>query len=240
MSMVDLSAEFDKRKPWTTKYIIDGKVYGDGNFDFSSDNRLGLFFNHFQNISSVLELGSLEGGHAFALARHPGVKRVVGIEGRADSCEKARFVQDVLQVKNIEFINASSLGMFEAVFCVGLLYHLPAPWILLKQVASVSHQLFIWTHYVEQQDTSVNGYGGSWYQEQGIQDPLSGMSQKSFWPTLDALKEMLADNGFDKTEIINQNSLHPHGPEVTLVATRSAERVFRLTFLQKIRQRFGW
>ena len=244
--MFDLNAEFDKRKPWITRYVIDGQRYGDGEFDASNDPRLDLFFSRFQNISDILELGSLEGGHTFALSSRPGVQRVVGIEGRADNYEKARFLQDVLKVANVEFIAAnlekfdiSSLGTFDAVFCVGILYHLPAPWKLLRQIARVSSRLFIWTHYAEKGNTRVKGYDGLWYREQGMQDPLSGMSHRSFWPTLKALQKMLGDCGFDRTEIIQSNVSHPHGPEVLLAATQSGIPTRHTIRRQRVKRMFG-
>lgn len=222
----NLDEEFEKRSPWVTKFIIDGKEFG-GDFDALNDKRLEWFFQYFPDASTILELGSLEGGHTIGLSQRPQVKRVLGIEGRESNMHKAQFVQQLLNIDNIEFINANlektnlmRWGQFDAVFCAGLLYHLPNPWSLIEQISQVSKNLFIWTHYADpaKADKVVNGYRGMLYQEGGAVDPLSGMSASSFWPTLGALTEMLKHHGFTAINIIEDDALHPHGPAITLVA----------------------
>jgi 2-polyprenyl-3-methyl-5-hydroxy-6-metoxy-1,4-benzoquinol methylase len=87
------------------------------------------------------------------LARHAGVQRVVGIEGRQPSIDRAQFVKWVLGISNVNFVrtnlerlNLSHLGRFDVVFCVGVLYHMPEPWKLVEQIARVSNGIFLWTH----------------------------------------------------------------------------------------------
>jgi len=48
------------------------------------------------------------------------------------------------------------------------------------------------------------------------------MSATSFWPTWDELKRMLADHGFARIEVIVDDPHHPHGPCVTLAATKKS------------------
>jgi hypothetical protein len=47
-----------------------------------------------------------------------------------------------------------------------------------------------------------------------------GLSPVSFWPTRASLLQMLADNGFGKTTVIDDDPVHEHGPgpAITLVA----------------------
>ena len=96
---------------------------------------------------------------AFILAQHPGVKRVVALEGREANLRKARFVQELLQIPNVEFAQANlehadltRVWNFDAVFCCGLLYHLPEPWKLIEQCAAVAPLLFIWTQYAAENE----------------------------------------------------------------------------------------
>jgi hypothetical protein len=49
-------------------------------------------------------------------------------------------------------------------------------------------------------------------------DPLSGLSQESFWPTLDSLKNMLVQSGYRTVRVVQDQPQHPHGPAVTLAA----------------------
>src|SRR6187549_161567 len=119
----NLGAEFERLKPWITKFHLEGADYG-GNFDAMNDARIAQFFDIFPEAETVIELGSLEGGHSFALARNPSVKRVVAIEGREKNIEKAKLVQKILGDKKVEFtqgdlekLDFAQFGTFDAVFC---------------------------------------------------------------------------------------------------------------------------
>lgn len=225
MSELNIAKEFKKRRPWITKFVINGTEYG-GQFDAMNDPRVSQFKEHFPAARTILELGSLEGGHSLSLARYPDVEKVIAVDGRAANIEKSRLVNTLLGTSKVEFVEAnledvdlSTFGTFDAVYCVGLLYHLPKPWELIAQCARVSPNLFIWTQHAGDKETEVvNGFGGRWFRESGLQDPLSGLSKNSFWPTLDSLKKMLRENGFKTINIIEDNRDHPHGPAVTLTA----------------------
>src|SRR5688572_29514207 len=119
---MNLAEEFKAREPWVTKFAIDGVAYG-GNFDALNDARIAQFFEVFPAVKTVLELGSLEGGHSFALARRSSIEKVVAIEARRKSIENAKFVQKLLDDKKVEFIEAdlektdlARFGEFDAVF----------------------------------------------------------------------------------------------------------------------------
>lgn len=226
---MDLKAEFSKRAPWITHYEIDGVATG-GDFHALNDSRVGEFFETFPRVRNILELGSLEGGHTFTMARRPDVARVVGLDGRPTNIEKSRFMQQLFGVSRVEFAEAnlekaelSSFGKFDAVFCSGLLYHLPEPWKLIEQVPRVAPNLFIWTHYCD--DLAIDAANGDLkgrnYVEGDLQSPNSGMSATSFWLTLGSLTKTLTKNGFGKIRILENNLSHPEGPAVTLAATTS-------------------
>jgi SAM-dependent methyltransferase len=214
---------------WVTKFRIDEKEYG-GQFDAMNDGRISQFFQYFPGASTILELGALEGGHSFSLANQPVVKRVVAAEGRPSNIDKAHFVQSLIGSKKVEFVEADledfdllALGHFDAVFCSGLLYHLPEPWTLIERCAQVSPNLFIWTHYAGEDEVEkvVHGLRGKWHREGGLGDPLSGLSKKSFWPTLGSLINMLTKNGYRTVHLIENTLEHPNGLAVTLAATKA-------------------
>jgi SAM-dependent methyltransferase len=221
-----LTEEFDKLKPWVTKFVINGLSYG-GSYDAANDNRVKQFFQAFPDAQIILELGSLEGGHTFALARHPNVKKVVGVEGRKSNIEKAQFIKKILGIDNVDFrqvnleyTDLSSIGSFDAVFCVGVLYHLPKPWELLRKIPHVTKNLFVWTHYAPEHKANekISNYEGMQYKECGLSDPLSGLSNMSFWLTLDSLKRILYESGFRNLQEIENNPDSPNGPSITLAA----------------------
>jgi SAM-dependent methyltransferase len=227
---VDLRSEFAKREPWITRFVIDGVDYG-GQFVALADHRVDQFFECFPKVRTILDLGSLEGGQTFALARHPGVEHVVGLEARASNIEKTRFVQELLHISNARFVEADlektdlvSFGKFDAVFCSGLLYHLPEPWKLIDQIPQVASNLFIWTHYADdlQADRSMDGFNGKEYVEAGLDEPNAGMSPKSFWLTLGSLIKALTISGFQTIRIVENDLKHANGPALTLAATTAS------------------
>src|SRR5205814_8013602 len=134
----NLAEEFAKLGPWIYQFQIDGKIYG-GGISAVGDVRIERFLRFAPEAKTILELGSLEGAQSFILAQHPGVKRVVALEAREANLRKARFVQELLQIGNVEFARANlehadlhGFGNFDAIFCCGLLYHLPEPWKLIR------------------------------------------------------------------------------------------------------------
>lgn len=219
---------FRMRGPWITRFEIDGRQYG-GWYDGPADPRLDWFFGRFPRISTILELGALEGGHSTGMARRPHVERVVAIEGRQSNIVRARFAQQQTRSKKIEFILAdleqvdlSIWGKFDAVFCCGLLYHLPRPWELIERIGKASDRLFLSTHFVPDDQAKIrrNGIPGLMVGEHGLRDPLSGLSAQSFWPTLSGLERMLGASGYRVDPIFAEDRSHPNGPLVTLAAVK--------------------
>ena len=223
----NLIERFAELGPWIYQFEIDGQTYG-GGISAVGDERVERFFDFAPNPKSILELGSLEGAQSFILAQHPWVEHVVALEGREANLRKARFVQGLLQIRNVEFVQANledadltGFGKFDAIFCCGLLYHLPAPWKLLEQLPEVAPVLFIWTQYAAENEARDlgNGLRGKTHIEGGAAEPLSGMSATATWLTLDSLQILLARSGYTKIEIIHDDPAHANGPAVTIGAT---------------------
>jgi SAM-dependent methyltransferase len=225
----NLTAEFQKLGPWIYQFEIDGKTYG-GGISAVGDVRVERFFRYAPHPATILELGSLEGAHSFILAQHPDVKRVVALEGREANLRKARFVQELLKIGNVEFAQAnlehadfSAFGKFDAIFCCGLLYHLPEPWKLIEQGSAVAPLLFIWTQYAVEDEAHDVGRGlrGKIHVEGGADEPLSGMSATATWLTLDSLRTLLGASGYESVEVIHDDPGHANGPAVTIGARRA-------------------
>ncbi|HZE13222.1 MAG TPA: class I SAM-dependent methyltransferase [Chthoniobacterales bacterium] len=222
----NLAGEFTKLGPWIYQFQIGGQTYG-GGISAVGDVRVERFLQFAPQAKMILELGSLEGAQSFILAQRPGVKRVVALEGREANLRKARLAQDLLEIPNVEFVQANlehadlaGYGKFDAVFCCGLLYHLPEPWTLLRQLPKLAPLLFIWTQYAaaEEAHDLANGLRGKIHVEGGADEPLSGMSSTATWLTLDSLRDVLTTSGYKKIEVIDNDPAHANGPAVTIGA----------------------
>ena len=223
---MDLEEQFKSKGPWVTRFDVDGVSYG-GSFDAMNDVRVDQFFQSFGVVKSILELGSLEGGHSLALARNSDVESVTALEARDSNIERATFIKEILNDKKVRFLQAdvessdlTAMGTFDAVFCSGILYHLPEPWKLVEMCRKVSPRIFIWTQYACEDEATKrsNGHRGKWWKEGGWKDPLSGVSKWSFWLSMGSLVGVLTRNGYDRITIIENNPEHPHGCAVTLAA----------------------
>ncbi len=223
----NLAEQFSALGPWTYQFQIGGKTYG-GPISAEGDVRVERFFRYVPEPKTILELGALEGAHSFIFANHPGVERVLSLEGREVSLRKARFVQNLLEIRNVEFVQANleycdltRFGKFDAVFCCGLLYHLPEPWKLLEQLPSVAPVLYIWTQYAREEEARDVGPGwrGKIHIEGGADEPLSGMSATATWLTIQSLCDLLRACGYKHVDVIYDDPAHPNGPAVTIGAT---------------------
>ncbi len=227
MDTETLNAEFAKLAPWIFRFRIGDADYG-GHVSAVGDVRIHHFHEFATEATTILELGALEGAHTFMLVEEPHVQRVLALEGRAANLRKALFLKGVLAAEKAEFLQANletdplSYGDFDAVFCSGLLYHLPEPWKLIERIAAVAPKLFLWTMYSDDvsADLVVDGFRGRRQVEGGADEPLSGLSDHSIWLTLGSLIEALTRSGYRRVEIFQNDLAHPAGHAVTLGAAK--------------------
>ncbi len=221
-----IARQFAELAPWVFQFRIGDADYG-GGISAVGDVRLLEFLRFAAGAERILELGSLEGAHTMLLAREPGVREVVAVEGREHNIRKAELVARLLQVRNAKFLQENletaelaQLGLFDAVFCSGLLYHLPEPWKLIEQLPAIAPKLVLWTHYADDlsAETVQHGWRGRVQAEGGADEPLSGMSPTAFWLTLGSLIKLLSASGYESVHILQHNFAHPNGPAVIIAA----------------------
>lgn len=220
-----LEAGFRRRGPWVTQFAIDGHRYG-GEVSFAGDARVEQFWSAFPKAERVLDTGAFEGGLAFELARR--AAHVTAVEARAANVERARFAKRALAIGNVgivqadlEVVGPDAFGMFDAVFCCGLLYHLSRPGRFVDRLRRAAPAAFIWTHYAADADTvhGIDGIAGRWTAEWSRPgDDSGGLGRRSFWPTLDALVDRLRTAGFDDVSVLSDDPDHPGAPAATVVA----------------------
>lgn len=175
----------------------------------------------------LIDLGCLEGGVSFEMARDG--FDVLGVEGRRANYDKCQLIEDYYQLPNLRFLHLDvkelsprSHGLFDAVVCCGLLYHLDDPFAFLHKLSSVTHEksvIFLDTHVApsaqildhcvfrdslsdfEELLHEGRVYPGRWYAEYPqagySHNPWASVSNyRSFWPTQAALIAALDDAGF--------------------------------------------
>ena len=221
-----LSHAFKRRGPWVTGVRIDDKVYGRATRH--SSPRLKEFFEAFPEASRgrILEPGSLEGAMTVELAKR--ASEVVGLEGRPENVERAEFLKDLFGMDNIAFHvtnleedDLSSYGEFDAVFCCGLLYHLPNPRAFVERAAAVAPNLYLDTQYARPEWELVERDRlRGWVRKEDPQDVQSGLSGTAFWPTLDELYRLLSESGYEGVETLALLPDNRHGPRVHIAASR--------------------
>ncbi len=155
-------------------------------------------------------------------------REVVGLEARAQSVERAEFLKGLFGAQNATFYltnleedDLSSYGAFDAVFCCGLLYHLPNPRAFVERLAAASPNLYLDTQYAgpEWDLTQREGLWG-WVRREDPADPQSGVSGTAFWPTLDELLRLLFESGYGRVETLSLPPDNRHGPRAHLAASR--------------------
>jgi precorrin-6B methylase 2 len=124
----------------------------DANESFVSARRLlDTVFPGDKNHYRLADLGCLEGGFAVEFARMG--FQVLGIEVRAANIAACNYVKAHTNLPNLEFIkddarNIAKYGVFDVVFCKGLLYHLDKPKEFLNTLSAVTAKLLILqTHF---------------------------------------------------------------------------------------------
>jgi len=238
--MNSLPEEFEKRGPWITRFWVDGTAYGGTEYDPTDDARIAMFKRAAGPLEGkrVLELGPLEGGHSLQLARAGA--SVVGIEGHESNYQRCRYIKELYGLENVEFIHGDlrtfdldSLGQFDAVFNVGVLYHLDEPWKLLTSLGRISPRMFVATHCAPPDkinafvDADGHPLRGMWWIEGPLEASLSGLQVRSFWPTREHLKKMLVQTGWARVKWIAYDPDFTNGPLACLWAERSAGGWFR-------------
>jgi hypothetical protein len=200
MSLAKRAKAYD---PWWFCFENDGETFG-GEVPRETF-RTSKFFQWAQQLDvplkTIVELGSHEGNHTLQLAAHPGVEKVIGLEGRAENVARAEFVKQVFNVPTIEFhqrnlenFDPSEWPRCDAVFCSGLLYHLPKPWELVPKIAELARTyVLIDTMYSHMPTETYERYSGQWVIEP--KDDLSGLSPKSFLLSFRSLAMLMMESG---------------------------------------------
>jgi SAM-dependent methyltransferase len=167
-----------------------------------------------------LDIGCHEGFYSVAMAPK-GMREVRGIDVRPESLTKARFVAEVLGLKNISFEERSVEDLaagesYDLCLFLGVLYHLENPVAALRNISRITRELcIVETQVVDEIEGRTEWGARAWTRPyQGIlalidesgefynQNTETGASPVATCPSPKALEFLLRQAGFRRTEII--------------------------------------
>ncbi|EEP73306.1 class I SAM-dependent methyltransferase [Micromonospora sp. KC207] len=223
-------------EPWVNGFEHDGVRYAEGSqhgylLSQSPADRAAKFFGAFPDARRILELGALEGADTLALARHPGTT-VLALEGRPENLRRAELVMEVngitnveLRVADVERIDFTELGEFDAVLCAGLLYHVREPWTLLKDIAGVAAGIYLSTHYWGGVGDlqPIDGYTVKQVREEHPEPQARGLSVDVRWLDRESLFAALHNAGFAEVEVLHERR-SPEVCDIIAVGRRTGTR----------------
>jgi hypothetical protein len=234
------AAQFGALGPWITGFEFGGVQYG-GQYRAGTDPRVLGFVSTFRERLAtsnrrrdqplrILECGCLEGGHTTVLAQAFPEAEITSIDVREASLQKAKFILSASGVTNVrlskENLNEPSPALsqqYDAIFCIGLLYHLRQPAEFLARAAKAAN--FLWLSTIicdESEATRIERDFRGRFLDEAIDQPLAGVNPQSFLPTIRSLAKMLWRAGFSKISLL-EKSMTPdgNGPAVLLKAEKT-------------------
>ncbi len=171
----------------------------------------------------LVDLGCLEGGYAVEFARMG--FQVLGIDVREANIAACNYVKSETNLPNLEFVkdnvlNIAKYGVFDVVFCCGLLYHIDKPKLFLEKLSAVTTKLvIIQTHFSTMEEKNYQndkfhlsqlseneGLTGRWFTEFRTDKSFnkreaskwaSWDNRQSFWIQREYLLQAILDVGYD-------------------------------------------
>ena len=235
---------------WST--AVSG-IQSTGSFDGFNDERIKWLLDELGGMKGkkVLELGPLEGAHTYMLEKAGG--DVLSIEGNHGAYIRCLIVKNFYGLKSKFLLGDFSdseltTEHFDTVVASGILYHMEDPIALLKKIASKTDNLFIWTHYFEEnlEKWSIKAKkqikNGKWEIDNPKTHDFDGLSVKtirqdygdakkwsgfcggrslfSYWIYKEDLLALLRKLGFANIRINFDKVDHPNGPCFALIASK--------------------
>lgn len=194
----------------------------------------------------VLELGPLEGGHAYMLERK-GAASVVSIEANPRAYLKCLVLKEVFGLQRVRFQLGDFMPYlretkerFEIGFACGVLYHLLDPVELIQLLGRTCDAVFVWTHVYDAAYMAANPDVGRYFQSEPQVSTVGGYTHRlhrkayagardwkgfcggaatdACWMSKDELLGAFRHFGFRVLEAIDEKN--PNGPALLLAVAR--------------------
>jgi hypothetical protein len=196
---------------------------------------------------TVLELGPLEGAHSYMLEQ-AGAASVTAIESNTRAYLKCLVTKETLGLKRTKFwcgdfipFMETTTGKYDLLIASGVLYHMKEPVRVIEAIARCSTRVYIWTHYFDPaiieattlkdrfgptQTIEVGGKTVTLHRQNYQTTELTtnsffgGTDAYSVWLTRAGIVDVLNASGFKHIEFNVDLPNHPHGPALSLIATK--------------------
>jgi len=195
----------------------------------------------------ILELGPLEGGHSYMMAR-AGAARLIAIEANVRAFLKCLIVKNAFKfdadfwLGDFRSYLATTTDCYDFVLASGVLYHMASPVQLLADIARVAPAFGIWTHYYDGdvinqrpdlkkrfatepailtfRNLRVTAFEQRYSHPEGSLWFRGAPVRTSYWLTKESLFAVLNALGVSVT-VHEDTKDHPNGPALLLYASTS-------------------
>ena len=227
-----IANRFAAHGDWITGFVINGTRYGSDTYVPELDERALKFVERLKARpapANILECGCLEGGHTLVLAHAFPQATIHAIDVRPESLAKAKLVTELTGTKNVTFQQddlddaATSLQRtYDAIFCVGLLYHLRDPREFLRRACAAAPVLWVWTVYCAESEVALTeGQSRGRLLHEETSHPLSAVRSESVLPTLGSLMDFVWEAGYTNVELVQRTmTRNNNGPAILFCASR--------------------
>jgi hypothetical protein len=237
------------RGEWSSCLPAPFAQYQAGPLPLFEDERIDWAIEQFGGVQGrrILELGPLEGGHSYMLARG-GAAEVLAIEANTRAFLRCLIVKELLGMPNVSFRCGDFMAYlhqkpprFDICIASGVLYHMRNPAELLALIAASAEQCFVWTHYYDadvlhanpllsphftgQESAEYAGFRHTLYHQEYDQaleraQFCGGSATYCRWMGRDDILSCIQHFGFSDIRIAFEDRDHPHGPCFAFVARR--------------------
>lgn len=216
-------------------------LFSDGRVDWALE-RLGGVFG-----ANVLELGPLEGAHTYQLLRR-GAQSVVAIEANKLAFMRCLIVKELLGLDRVSFqlgdfvpYVAETSRRYDILWASGILYHMPDPVGVLVNMSRVSDRIFLWTHYVDDEEMPItdprrspivgtesvswrghnfNLYRRTYFDQANVNEFCGGIESAPAWMEKQDILTVLQELGYAQIDVLPGDPNHGAGPNFCVLATR--------------------
>jgi hypothetical protein len=239
------------RGQWSSRLPGSFAALTAGEHILFEDERIAWFIREVGGLDGLtaLELGPLEGGHAYML-QQAGAASVVSIEANTQFYLKCLVIKELLNLQRVsflcgnfvEYLREQAARRFDVCVASGVLYHMENPVELLARLAhACTKHLFLWTHYYDaveiakrpviaakfsaRHDAQYEGFRHTLYRKDyGLTlywgGFCGGPATLCNWLTREDILGALRHFGFRDLRIGFERTDHPNGPSFAVIATK--------------------